>query len=164
MTRVLLMLLGMFVIAGCDVAQEITEGPGNANQNAANPAPANENVAVEKPKESLLRRKTQLFVDMEKAMEENPDLVVSDNKINATGPITAALEARVTVASRVALIQMQHELDLQFAMNEKYPSFEELQAMIKKYNIEFQDLPPHKSYAYNSSTGKFVILEDPTLK
>jgi len=100
------------------------------------------------------------LVDKNKAMAENPKLVIGENKINAMDPISGAAQAYFSVGSRAHLLTLKHSVDLHKAQYDKNPTFDEFNTLIKQANVDLKGLYPWQVYAYDDQTGEIVILED----
>lgn len=52
------------------------------------------------------------------------------------------------------------EIKLYHGENGRYPSYDELVAMMKTHGVTFTELPPFQAYGYDAASGKIGILED----
>ena len=136
---------------GDDVAADPNPPPAGG---AANPAPAAPD------KSSIIGKTTAKIVDKQKAMAENPELVVVENKVSGSDPLSVAASAYISLTSRASALNFQHGLDLFKAMNDRNPTYDELTAMLKQHGIRLTELPPYQMYGYDAESGAIVILED----
>ena len=100
------------------------------------------------------------FVDYQVATAENPNLVVVENKINASDPISAATQGFFTV-SKVYVPVIEQQAQAHRALHGKLPTFEELKVEFDEANQQFKGLKPWQMYAYDAETGRAMILSDP---
>jgi hypothetical protein len=130
---------------------------------AAQPAPPPENPA----KQSLNQRTITTIVDAQKALAENPKLIVKEkNEFKATDPITYVSKGYFAGVSTATISALKHEIELMKAMDEKnqYPSFEVFQDVLKRNRVTLNGLYRWQVYGYDSKDGAIVILEDPDKK
>lgn len=138
-----------------DIATGDTSANGNpvADGNAAPPADP------EPPKTSIIGKTTAKVVDKKKAMAENPNLVVVENKLSGSDPVSIAGSAYISMSSRISVLNFQNNLKTWKALNDnRNPSYEEFTQMSK--DLTYAMLPPYQMYGYDEETGGLVILED----
>ncbi|MCA8993596.1 MAG: hypothetical protein KDA88_16525 [Planctomycetaceae bacterium] len=128
-----------------------------AAQNQAEAAPA----APAQPTFSQLEWK---LVDKRKALADNPGLIEAENKVKITDPITGPLQAYIPIASKINLMNFQHNLDILKAIDDRNPSFDEFNRMFKEAGVQLKGLYPWQVYAYDDQEGTICILEDPAEK
>lgn len=155
--RLIALLISGLTILGCadrkPDAEPAAEAPAAAPQaQAAVPA-------AQPPREVAFKREAKL-VDKNKAMAENPALIEVENKINASDPITAISQSYFNAASRIHTVQLKHSVDLMKASEDRWPTFEEFEKLLKQHTVELTGLYPWQVYAYDDQTGGISILED----
>ncbi len=111
-------------------------------------------------KSSIIGKMTAKVVDMQKAMKENPNLVIVENKVAGSDPLTVAASAYVSATSRASTANFKHQLDIIKATNGRYPTYAEYTKLAGQLRIEFAMLPPYQMYGYDEKAGGVVILED----
>lgn len=138
-------------------------GEGTAGTTAdgdATDPPAGEGAAGDDGK-GIIGKTTNHVVDMHKAMEENPELQIVENRIEGSDPITQATSAYVSLRSKPQMLAFQSQIKTEMALNQRPPTYEELQKMMKTHGVQFAMLYPWQMYGYDEKTGKIVILADP---
>ena len=159
LSRTVVMLLVSLFVSGC-IQQRGVEQNAKENDEEAEPV-----VKVEaKKRPNLLKRKTQEVVHMQKAMEENPKLIEVENKVSGNDPLTTTLTGYIAASSKINVMNMQHQIDLMRAAEDRNPTYDEIMELIKQHNMQFNALPDYQMYAYNEEQGIFTILEDPQAK
>ncbi len=150
-----LSILSSSLLIGCN--DPAVQSP--TAQDEAAPAPA-----AEEKRPNLVKRKTKVVLDKNKAMSENPNLVVTENRVSGNDPLTTVLTGYISAASQINVMNMKHQIDLMKAADDRYPTYDEFMAMMAQHNLELNALPDYQNYAYDDKTGEFVILEDPEAK
>ncbi len=112
-----------------------------------------------KRKQSIIGKMTAEVVDAKEA-RKNPKIVVVENKISGSDPLTIAATAYVSMSSRISALNFKNQLNIIKATNGRYPTFEEYQKLAQQMRIEFTRLPPYQMYGYDSDTGGLLVLED----
>lgn len=178
------LLLGLSMIGalGCSELKEAMEGEGRAPVNAPGiapaeavgdplnvndaPAPANPNPApAPHQSEGIVGKTTAKVVDYNKAIAENPNLVVVKNEIRGNDPITMYGSAYISLSSRASVANFQHQINIMRELNDgNWPTYEEYQAEARRHNIRFSELPAYQMYGYDDQTGQVMILEDRAVK
>jgi hypothetical protein len=151
MTRLtnLALVLGLTLLAGC---VESTS-PAGAQQKK----PAAENRPADDGK-GIFGKKTQ---DIGKFDPNLADQVVSNQKINATDPITAPFSAYGPILESAAMLTIKHDIDIFEATELHYPTYEEfMEKIIKANNIQLPVLPFKGRYMYDESKHELVIVRD----
>ncbi|HVJ87675.1 MAG TPA: hypothetical protein VM452_18585 [Caulifigura sp.] len=137
--------------------------PAAPAENAA-PAPAPPAAPAENPaKVSLNERLTTTMVDANKAIAENPKLVVKEkNKMEANDPFTYVSKAYFAGVSTYTMAALKHEVELMKNLDDKfqYPTFEQFSEMLKRNNVKLNGLYRWQVYGYDDKEGAIVILED----
>jgi len=135
----------------------IAKGGANANGQAnGNAAPL---ANPEPPKTNIIGKTTAKVVDKKKAMAENSNLVVVENKLQGNNPISIAGSAYVSMSSRISVLNFQNNMKIWKASSDnRNPSYAEFMQMAK--DLRFAMLPPYQMYGYDDQTGSLVILED----
>lgn len=143
-------------VAGIDAPEDDYPAPPGTEENQPAPVPK---------KKNLLKRKTSLVVDKKAAMEKYPHLVEVENTVNTDSYLGAVSSAYIAASSKANIAAFQHNLNIARELNDgNNLPFDEVQTYIKQMNIQFNDLPYYQMYAYDETSGKFVILEDPLEK
>jgi hypothetical protein len=163
MLRSSLAVLAVALMVGCNKPAEKTESVPLPPQV---PAAAQAAPAQEPPHQSILEKMTTKIVDKQKALAENPKLVsLEKNELGELNPLNYATKAYFAGVSTATVAALQHEIDLTKAMNDdKYPTFEEFEQMLKRNNVKLQGLYRWQVYAYDDKTGAISILEDREFK
>jgi hypothetical protein len=165
MFRSLFAVLAVALMVGCNKPAEKAESvplPPQVPVAAQQQQPPAENPA---PHESLLTKMTTKIVDKRKALAENPKLVsLEKNELGELNPLNYATKAYFAGVSQATVAALQHEIDLTKAMNDKFPTFEEFEQMLKRNNVKLQGLYRWQVYAYDDSNGAISILEDREFK
>jgi len=140
-----------------ETAQQAEEGA--AAGQAAAPADAGGAAAPGLPKDN-----TKL-VDKKQALTENPALIVTTNRINATDPVSAAAQGYFAIGSQAQLLNLKHQIDILKADNDnKPPSFAQFNDLLVQNNVKLAGLYRWQVYAYDDEAGDIVILEDHAMK
>jgi len=129
----------------------------------ANPAPAQPQVqAEEKPvKPTHFRKRVAELVDKNKAMAENDKLVeIERNRISSQNYLTAVGQGYFAAASRIELLNLQNAVNQLHALNNRYPTFEEFNDLLKQTGVRLGNLYEYQMYGYDDQTGEICILED----
>jgi len=130
---------------------------------AANAAPA----AAPGPAagEAGLAKDNTKLVDKKQALAENPNLIVTTNRIDASDPVSAAAQSYFAIGSRAQLYNLKHQIDILKAdNNNKPPSFAQFNDLLRQNNVKLAGLYRWQIYAYDDETGDIVILEDHAMK
>jgi hypothetical protein len=135
--------------------------PVPTNNTQAAPPSANKTQAAPDP--SIIGKTTAKVVDAKEALK-NPKIVVVENKISGSDPLTIAASAYVSLSSRVSVLNFKNQLNIIKATEGRYPTFAEYQKLAQQLRIEFTRLPPWQAYGYDSTAGGLVILEDKAAK
>ena len=136
--------------------------PSERSPSASKPA-AQQAPRTPKSKRSIIGKTTAKVVDAQKALR-NPKIVVIENRLKTTDPLTVAASAYVSMAARASTFGFQRALQLFKAANGRNPTYEEFVKMMKENRVEFAALPPYQMYGYDAKTGGIVILEDKAKK
>ena len=158
MKQFMMVLLLGITLMGC--AQKTIQQPEPAAEPAANGAVEAPAKPEPKDPESIFGGKTNEVVDMKKAMAENPDLVVVENKINAGDSLSQSMQAYVPLRSKASVLGMEHAIKTHKVLNDRNPTYEEFMKIMKDNRIEFTKLYVYQKYGYDSEEGKIVVLED----
>ena len=94
----------------------------------------------------------------------NPFIVVVENKIQGSDPLTIAATAYVAASSRVSALNFKRQLDIIKASKGRAPSFVEFEKLQKQMKIELAKLPRYQAYAYDESTGGLLVVENKKYK
>lgn len=104
------------------------------------------------------------IVDMKKAMAENPGWVVTENRINAMDPVTAASQAYFALPSKAQMLNMKHQIDIIKADTGRQPTFEEFSKLLGENQVKLKGIYRWQVYAYDDEKGDIVILENREMK
>ena len=99
------------------------------------------------------------LVNMPEALK-NPNIVVSENKITGSDPLSAAASAYVSQRARVQMLSFKSSIKTHKAVNGKNPTYKEFMQLVQKHRIEFNTMPAYRMYGYDPQTGGIAILED----
>jgi len=149
------------VLGGCrqeQAKEDAASGVGAVVNPAEDQPEAEEPVAVPQPEG--FAQLTFKLVDKLQALTENPQLVVVENKTNASDPWSAAAQSYFTLGSKASLIALKHGIDLHKAQYDKPPTFAEFESLYRQAGVEFKGLYPWQTYAYDAEAGTVCILED----
>ncbi|MBI3865064.1 MAG: hypothetical protein HY290_24585 [Planctomycetia bacterium] len=87
--------------------------------------------------------------------------VVSDQKINASDPVTAPLSAYGPMVESIAKTRIVSEIGAFNAIEGRYPTYEEfMEKIIKANNIQLPVLPYKGRYMYDVEKHELVIVRD----
>jgi hypothetical protein len=87
--------------------------------------------------------------------------VVSDQKINATDPITGPLSAYGPILESAAINTVKAQIAAFEITEGHYPTYEEfMQRIVKENNIQFPVLPFKGKYMYDEAKHELVIVRD----
>ncbi|WP_437186148.1 hypothetical protein SH668x_003288 [Planctomicrobium sp. SH668] len=161
--RLVLSSLAMaFISLGCiDAKMMENQNPPPkepaAAPNVAAPAPQ----ANAAPAANPLPQDNTKLVDLKQAMADNPALIITENRINAGDPVSAAAQGYFAISSQANLLNLKHQVDIMKAINDgRTPSFAEFSDLLRQANVQLKGLYRWQVYAYDESTGEIVILED----
>ena len=115
-------------------------------------------------KQNLVQRMRARFVDREAALQENPNLVDTQNRITAGDPLSTAGQGLFAATSQLSVLAMQNNINIMKAVEDRNPTFAEMEKMLKDNNIEMTGLYPYQIYAYDAKTGTISVMEDPVEK
>lgn len=133
--------------------ENIARGNGQANGGAVEPA-----APVAKDENSIPKVDARM-VDMKAAMAANSNLVVVENKITGSDPLSVTASAYVSLRLRPEMLAFKKNLSTWKAINDnRNPTFKEFQQMAK--GLKFGALRPYQMYGYDVEKGGLVILED----
>ncbi len=148
------------VVMGCG-KPPVDKPEAAAEPAEANPAPAQAEAEEKPAKPTHFLKRVAKFVDKRKAMEENSDLVELDrNRITAGNYLSAVGQGYFAIGSRVQLLNLQNAVQQLHALNDRYPTFEEFQDLLKQTGVQLGNLYEYQMYAYDDETGEISILED----
>lgn len=140
--------------------KETAKKADDAAAPAANPAA----VAAAPAAPGLPKDNTKL-VDKKQALAENPALIVTTNRINASDPVSAAAQGYFAIGSQAQLLNLKHQIDILKAdNNNKPPSFAQFNDLLTQNNVKLAGLYRWQVYAYDDEAGDIVILEDHAMK
>jgi len=105
------------------------------------------------------------LVDKKQALAENPALIVTTNRINASDPVSAAAQGYFAIGSQAQLLNLKHQVDILKAdNNNKPPSFAQFNDLLQQNGVKLAGLYRWQVYAYDDEAGDIVILEDHAMK
>lgn len=137
--------------------QEQAAAPPAAKQPDAAPAAA-------KDPDNIIGKKTKELLDKEKAMAENPDLVVHEVHTLGNDPLTQYGNANVKAATFLGTIPLKQQVQIVQATEGRNPTYAEMVTWMKQYNVELPAMRPYYHYAYDAKTAAVLVLEDKALK
>ncbi len=107
-------------------------------------------------KKGIFGKTTQDIGQFDKDAEQK----VSDQKINATDPVTAPLAAYGPMVEKLSIIQVEHAVNLFYASEGRYPKdyAEFMERIIKENNIKLPVLPYKGQYKYDEATHSLVCV------
>jgi hypothetical protein len=110
-------------------------------------------------KKGIIHKTTQ---DVGKFDPEAKQLVVSDQKANATDPITGPLSVYGPAVENIAKMKIKMEIETFNAAEGRYPKdYEEfMEKIIKGRDIHLPVLPYKGRYQYDEATRELVIVRD----
>lgn len=151
--------------SGCGEEKRVTRptpgAPGAVlSAEPAPPAPAQEEVKLR----PVIGQRTSDIKDASVELQNGGQQ--ANMKITAKDPITLQGNAYVTSVGRIAIMNIQHAVDLYQAENGRYPKdYQEfMDEIIKKNNIALPQLPFYQEYAYDQNEHKLIVLEYPDRK
>ena len=101
------------------------------------------------------------LVDLQTAKSENPNLEEVENSINASDPLSAYAQAGSAAVSKVMVPVIESEAQAFRALNDRYPTADELRERFQNAGTKITGLKPGQMYGYDAETGKVTILLDP---
>lgn len=101
-----------------------------------------------------------IIVDKSKALAENPSYRVTENRIDAGDPLSAVSQSYFALGSRIHLQNFKHNIDIYYAANDRWPTYEEFIEMFRQFDVKLKHLKPWQVYAYDQTDGTIVIMED----
>ncbi|MDC0175804.1 hypothetical protein OAJ60_02610 [Planctomycetaceae bacterium] len=115
------------------------------------------------PRQTFIGRTTAQVIDY-KLYRTNPFIIVVDNKVRGSDPLTIAATAYVAATSRASALNFKRQLDIIKASKGRAPTFAEFQRLQKQLKIELAKLPRYQAYAYDESTGGLLVIENKQFK
>lgn len=87
-------------------------------------------------------------------------------KITAKDPISIQGNAYVVAIDRIAVMNVQHALDLYHATNDRWPASHDefMKEIIQANGIALPALPRYQKYVYDVNQHQLQVLEYPALK
>lgn len=159
-----LVVLAALALFGCNKPAADDSVAPAAPANPPPPAAGNQAAAPAQPHahQSILEKMTTKIVDRQKALADNPRLVeLEKNVFSATDPITYASKAYFSAVSQVQMAALKQTIDAHKILNDdKLPTFQEFETMLKQAGVKLQGLYRWQVYAYDPTTGEISILED----
>jgi len=156
-----------FSLAGC-IDPSMMNQKGEASKEeaaqpaAAPPAPAGPAGAPAAP---AMPKDNTKIVDKKQALQENPALIETTNRINAGDPVSAAAQGYFAIGSQAQMLNLKHQIDILKADNDnKPPSFAQFDDLLRQNNVQLKGLYRWQVYAYDDQAGDIVILEDHAMK
>ena len=115
-------------------------------------------------KQNAIARMHSRFVDRKKAVAENPNLVETTNRITASDPLSTAGQGFFAATSQLSVMTIQHNIEIMKVIEDRNPTFEEMDKMLKDNHIELKGLYSYQVYAYDAQTAIICVMEDPVEK
>lgn len=142
-------------------AKETKKEASPPAENAAAPAPA----PAAAPAAAGLPMDNTKLVDKKAALDANPALIETTNRINATDPLSAAGQGYFAIGSQAQLLNLKHQVDILKADNDnKPPTFAQFDQLLRENNVKLKGIYRWQVYAYDDQAGDIVILEDHAMK
>ena len=104
------------------------------------------------------------LVDKNKAMAENPKLVATENKVVIGDPVSFAGSVYFAAINQATYAPLKQTIDAHKALNDKFPTYDELMPILKMVNFQFPGLKPWQVYGYDDKDGTVTVLEDTDAK
>jgi hypothetical protein len=171
--RILIAVFCTLPLLGCsgfsdamDAQQETSDNEKEAAQNekARHDRIVKRKEEVNVGEKGIIGKMTDEVVDMHKAMAENPELIIVENKAKGDDPLSFYASAYIAVRSQASQLGMQQQLQHIKILEERNPTYDEFVGIMKSNRIQFSKLPYYRMYGYDEKEGKIVVLEDPALK
>lgn len=146
--------------AAAPVAAPPAGGVPVAQSPVANPAvnaPGNDS-------KGIIGKSDGRVVDVKKALVENPNLKVVENKTGGDDILTFVGSAYVVARSQASMLGFQAWLKQHKIVEERNPTYDEFIQAMKENGVRFSALYPWQMYGYDAEQGKMVILEDEVMK
>lgn len=167
----LLLVACCFLLAGCEdpleqAARENPEAIAKAREQIEQEQQQRQQRDAERQAElgndnkGIIGKTTAKVVDAQKALAENPGLVVLERKKLGDDPLTQGANAYVFVRSSVSTLGMQRAIQLYQAEHGKLPSYDDFMRIMQENRVEFTMLYAWQMYGYDAQAGEIVILED----
>lgn len=164
-----LVLASLLVMAcGCfDPAafQKKADEAAAANEAAAPPVAAQPNQQAAPPVmmpqgEAGIPDVEAIIVDKQKVAVEHPDWKETEEKINATDPLSAASQSYFALGQRVHILNFKHNIDVFYASEGRWPTYDEMIEMFAQFDMKLKHLKPWQVYAYDQSDGTIVVMNN----
>lgn len=137
-------------------------------RNKADAQPGNQQAAAKKEQKqeknkprkrgSVFGRKTREILDLAEARKEGYSIVTQKDRV--TDPVTGPLTVYGNVVGKVGSAGIQQWINAEKALNDKPPSYDELQQMMKEHpGLSLPALPYDRKYGYDAEAGAIVTLE-----
>lgn len=124
---------------------------------AAPAAPANDG-------KGIIGKMTGEVLDVQKALAENPNLKIIENKTQGDDPLSFAASAYIHARSEASMLGFKAWLKQHKIVEERNPTYAEFMQAMKENNVHFTARPLWEHYGYDEKLGALVILEDSALK
>ena len=162
---------GVAGIASMADVQDVQDAAGGNSPNSptrpnATPQPtpqSNATPPAKQPRRTFIGKTTADVIDYKK-YRSNPFIVVVENKVQGSDPLTVAATAYVAASSRISALNFKRQLDIIKASNGRAPTFAEFEKLQKQMRIELAKLPRYQAYAYDESTGGLLVVENKEYK
>lgn len=123
------------------------------------PARQAEPVAAQ-PGQPVIPDVEAVIVDKQQVLIEHPDWTETEEKITATDPLSAVSQSYFALGQRVHLLNFKHNVDIFYAANERWPTYDEMLEMFRQFDVKLKHLKPWQVYAYDQTDGTMVVMED----
>ncbi|WP_437224753.1 hypothetical protein SH661x_003768 [Planctomicrobium sp. SH661] len=105
------------------------------------------------------------LVDKKAALAANPALIETQNRINASDPVSAAAQGYFAIGSKAQMLNLQNQINVIKAdNNNKPPSFAQFEDLLRQNGVQLKGIYRWQVYAYDDEKGDIVILEDHAMK
>jgi hypothetical protein len=160
-------------IASAADIQDVQDATGGVSPSTPTPQPtpqptpptpaAAPGPTTPKPRRTFIGKTTAEVINYTK-YRTNPFIVVIENKIQGSDPLTIAATAYVSASSRISSLNFKRQLDIIKASKGRAPTFVEFEKLQKQMKIELAKLPRYQAYAYDESTGGLLVVENKQYK
>lgn len=160
--RAALLGLSMACVLGCS---KVGDTPKTEQKPAADDQDQGFGVAnVGRPnlgqgRSSIIGRKTREVLNVKEELKK-PNVRVIHPDVHGNDPLTQYRTAYLKAASFVGSLPLKQWIRQQKVLNDRYPSYDELQEFMKKYPaLQLPVLTGGRKYGYDEDSGEVVVLE-----
>lgn len=165
--RFLLLLLCVSVMCGCGIKSGLdkkSEKTSTDKKEVAKPEVQQKPAEPQKGDgKGIIGKSTSEVLDYRKAKAENPNFIDVDPTPGGDY-LTFVTSSYIDLRSKASMLGMQQQLQLIKQGEGRNPTYAEIMKIMKENGIQFTMLRRYQKYSYDEKDGKFIILEDPTLR